>query len=289
MKKLVVLSAGLLVAALLLLPQLPGRAQQQGPPPGQSGPPPGQGAGRQGGPPPGQGPGGQGPGRQGGRGGFGPNIEALAIEDHTGFDSLFDGKTLKGWDGDPQFWRAENDTIIGESSAEKPVKVNTFLIYRGSQPGDFELKVDLKMNSTNTGIQYRSIELPDVGKWILKGYQADMDFNNQFTGLLYEERGRAFLAPRGQMVHVGPGNKKRVIANLRNPDDLKATIKVNDWNTYHIIARGNRLTHIINGHLFSEAIDDDPAGRSMGGLLGFQMHVGPPMKLELRNIYLKNL
>ena len=276
MKKLIATTAALLVAALLSVQQGAINAQQQGPPPGQGGPPPGQGAG------------GQGPGRQGGPG-RGPGIDALAIDDHTGFESLFDGKTLKGWDGDPQFWRAENDTIIGESTAEKPVKVNTFLIYRGSQPGDFELKVDLKMNSTNTGIQYRSIELPDVGKWVLKGYQADMDFANQFTGLLYEERGRQFLAPRGQMVHIGPGNKKRVIANLLNPDDLKATIKVNDWNTYHIIARGNRLTHIINGHLFSEAIDDDPSGHSMGGLLGFQMHVGPPMKLELRNIWLKNL
>lgn len=264
MKKLMLISAALLAATLLAFAVI----AQQGPPPqgAPSGPPRGQG----------------GPGR-------GPGIDALAMDDHTGFDSLFDGKTLKGWDGDPQFWRTEGETIIGESTAEKPVKVNTFLIYRGSQPGDFELKADLKMNSTNTGIQYRSIELPDVGKWILKGYQADMDFANQFTGLLYEERGRQFLAPRGQMVHIGPGNKKRVIANLRNPDELKATIKVNDWNTYHIIARGNRLTHIINGHLFSEAIDDDPAGRSMGGLLGFQMHVGPPMKLELRNIWLKNL
>lgn len=267
MKKMIALCTVLMAAALMTYSTI----AQQGPP---QGPPPSGGQGR----PPGGGP------------GRGPGIEALAMDDHTGFESLFDGTTLKGWDGDPQFWRAENGSIIGESTAEKPVKlINTFLIYRGSMPGDFELKVDLKMNSTNTGIQYRSIELPDVGKWVLKGYQADMDFANQFTGLLYEERGRAFLAPRGQMVHVGPGNKKRVIANLRNADELKATIKTNDWNTYHIIARGNRLTHIINGNLFSEAIDDDPAGRSMGGLLGFQLHTGPPMKLELRNIWLKNL
>ncbi|MFN7928996.1 MAG: DUF1080 domain-containing protein [Blastocatellia bacterium] len=275
------LSGAFLLTIALLGFHTTAQQQQQGPP---QGPPPGGGqGGRQGGPP-------GGPGRQGGgRGGFGPNIDPLVVDDHTGFDAIFDGKTLKNWDGDPQFWRVENDTIIGESTPEKQVKVNTFLIYRGSMPGDFELKADLKMNSTNSGIQYRSIELPDVGKWVLKGYQADMDFANQFTGLLYEERGRAFLAPRGQMVHIGPGGKKRLIANLRNPDELKAAIKVNDWNTYHIIARGNRLTHIINGQLFSEAIDDDPAGRSMGGLLGFQMHVGPPMKLELRNIYLKNL
>ena len=274
MKKIVALSGMLFTAALLAYSTI----AQQGPPPqgGQGGPPP---QGGQGGPP-------RGPGGGGGRG---PGIDPLVMDDHTGFDSIFDGTTLKGFDGDPQFWRVENNTIIGESTAEKPVKVNTFLIYRGGTPGDFELKVDFKMNSTNSGVQYRSMELPEVGKWVLKGYQADIDFANQFTGLLYEERGRQFLAPRGQMVHIAPGNKKHVIANLRSADELKATIKVNDWNTYHIIARGNRLTHILNGNLMSEAIDDDVAGRSMGGLLGFQMHVGLPMKLELRNIYLKNL
>jgi hypothetical protein len=268
MKKIVILGAMLFTVALFTFSTI----AQQGPP---QGPPPGAG---QGGPP--RGPGG---------GGRGPGIDALTIEDRAGFEPIFDGMTLKNWDGNPDFWRVENGSIVGETTAEKQLKTNTFIIYRGSMPGDFELKVDLKMNSTNTGIQYRSIELPEVGKWVLKGYQADMDFANQFTGLLYEERGRAFMAPRGQMVHITPGPKKRVIANLRNADELKATIKVNDWNTYHIIARGNRLTHIINGQLFSEAIDDDVAGRAMGGLLGFQLHTGLPMKLELRNIHLKNL
>ena len=210
------------------------------------------------------------------------------MDDHTGFESIFDGKTLKGWDGDPQFWRVENETIIGESTAEKPVKLNTFLIWRGGQPKDFELKLEYRMNSTNSGVQYRSVELPEVGKWVLKGYQADIDFANQFTGQLYEERGRGFLAMRGQMTQLQPG-KKRVIANLRSGDDLKGLIKTNDWNQVHIIAGGNVLTHIFNGHLMAQAVDDDAAGRAMGGLLGFQMHIGPPMKLELRNIWLKNL
>jgi hypothetical protein len=94
---------------------------------------------------------------------------------------------------------------------------------------------------------------------------------------------------RGQMTQISPGNKKRIIANLRSSDDLKAAIKNGDWNQLHIIARGHRLTHILNGHLMSEVIDDDPAGRAMGGLIGFQMHTGPPMKVEYRNIWLKNL
>ncbi len=260
MKKLFVLLAVLFAAALLTFSTI----AQQGPPPqGGQGRPPG------------------GPGR-------GPGIDALAMEDHTGFTQIFDGKTLKGWDGNPDFWRVENEAIVGESTAEKPLKVNTFVIYRGSQPGDFELKLEYRINSTNSGVQYRSIELPDVGKWVLKGYQADIDFANQYTGQLYEERGRGFLAMRGQVTQITPG-KKQIVANLRSGDDLKAAIKSNDWNQLHIIARGNRLVHILNGHLMAEAIDDDPAGRAMGGLLGFQMHVGPPMKVEYRNIWLKNM
>jgi hypothetical protein len=128
-----------------------------------------------------------------------------------------------------------------------------------------------------------------VGKWVLKGYQADIDFANRYTGQLYEERGRQFLAMRGQMTQVLQPEKKKIVANLRGDEELTALIKANDWNQVHIIARGNVLTHIFNGHLMAQAVDDDAANRAMGGLLGFQLHVGPPMKLELRNIWLKNM
>lgn len=232
---------------------------------------------------------GQQPQSQGGQprgGSMRTGIEALAIDDHTGFESIFDGKTLKGWDGDPAHWRVENETIIGESTAEKPLKANTFLIWRGGQPKDFELKLEYRINSTNSGVQYRSVELPEVGKWVLKGYQADIDFQNTYTGQLYEERGRGFLAMRGQMTRLQPG-KKQIIANLRSGDELKGLIKANDWNQLHIIARGNALTHVLNGHLMAAVIDDDAANRAMSGLIGFQMHVGPPMKVEFRNIWLQ--
>ena len=259
MKKLVAISAALL-AALLTFQEISTSAQQP-----QAAP--------------------QGPPRGGGRG---PGIEALALDDRTGFESIFDGKTLKGWDGDPAFWRVENDAIIGESSAERPLKANTFLIWRDGQPKDFELKLDYRINATNSGVQYRSVELPEVGKWVLKGYQADIDFQNTYTGQLYEERGRGFLAMRGQMTRLQQG-KKSMVANLRGGDELKALIKVDDWNQLHIIARGSALTHILNGHVMAVAIDDDAANRAMAGLIGFQMHVGPPMKVEYRNIWLKNL
>ena len=265
MKKLIALTAALFAAVLLTLSTI----AQQGPPPQQGG---------QGGP----------PRSPGGGGGMRTGIETQVMDDTTGFEPIFDGKSLTGWDGDATFWRAENNTIIGESTAEKVLKLNTFLIWRGGQPKDFELKVQYRINATNSGVQYRSVELPDVGKWVLKGYQADIDFQNIYTGQLYEERGRGFLALRGQVTQLQAG-KKLQIAALRGGDDLKGYIKIGDWNQLHIIARGNRLTHILNGHFMAEAIDDDASGRAMGGLLGFQLHQGPPMKVEYRNVWLKNL
>jgi hypothetical protein len=220
------------------------------------------------------------------RGPVGPS--PLDINDRAGFESIFDG-TLKGWDGDPTFWRAENNTIIGESTPQKVVKPNTFLIWRGGQPADFELKLDFKMNSTNSGVQVRSAEMPEVGKWVMRGYQADIDFENRYTGQFYEERGRGFLAMRGQAAIVEEGKKARVIANLKANEDLRGAVNVNGWNTMHIIARGTMLVQILNGQVTSIVVDDDTKGRALSGLIGFQMHMGPPMRVEFRNIYLKKL
>ena len=211
------------------------------------------------------------------------------FSDHTGYVSLFDGVSLKGWDGNPKFWRVENGAIVGESTPEKKVNPNTFMIWRGGEPKDFELKVEFKLNATNSGIQYRSVELKDVAQWVLKGYQADIDFDNQYTGQIYEERGRGFLALRGQAAYVTDGQPSRAVGTLESGDALKALIKQNDWNQVHIIARGSTLIHMLNGHVMSVVIDDDPDGRRYDGLLGVQVHVGPPMKIEYRNFRLKRL
>jgi hypothetical protein len=216
-----------------------------------------------------------------------PMPDPLVPDAHDGFTSIFDGKTMTNWDGDPDHWRVENGELIGETTAEKPLKLNTFAIWRGGQPKDFERKVEYKMNATNSGIQYRSVEMPSVGKWVLKGYQADIDFDNRWTGQLYEERGRGFLALRGQATYIGDGVKPRIIGNLDTADALKALIKVNDWNQVHVIARGNTLVHIINGHVMAMVVDDDTKGRAESGLIGFQLHMGQPMKAEFRNIWLK--
>ena len=300
-------SAIVIACGLAMLTVVQAQVQQQPPPPTQAGAPP---AGRQ--------------GRGGGGGGRGG--APIPFDNFTGFEKIFDGTTLKNWDGDPTFWRAENGTIVGESTAEKPVTENTFLIYRGSEPDNFELKLEFRMNSTNSGVQYRSRQLTGaVGKWVMCGYQADIDFANSYTGMLYEERGRpGFLAPRGTVQYAGPNDVKQgqcssgqpvaprgqgaggppaaapaapapppplrgQIGQLEDTEALRAIIKVSDWNQFHVIARGNTLIHILNGHVTAVFVDDDQANRSMRGLLGVQIHVGPPMKIEFRNIYLKNL
>jgi len=238
-----------------------------------------------------------------GRGGGGlRGAQPLNFEDRTGFQPIFDG-TMKNWDGDPAIWKAEGNVLVGTTTEANPLKENTFVIWRGGEPADFELKVEYRMSATNSGIQFRSTHLPQgtqtnpnnpdskiAGKWVLKGYQADIDFANQFTGMIYEERGRGFLMQRGQAIEIGPDGVSRQIGSLEmNADELKSLIKPGDWNTVHLIARGNTIMNIVNGHVTAFIVDDDGKGRAMKGLLGFQIHVGPPMKIEFRNIYLKSL
>jgi hypothetical protein len=213
--------------------------------------------------------------------------------DHAGFEAIFDGSSLKGWDGDPAFWRVENGAIVGESTPGRRLTQNTFLIWRGGAPTDFELKCEYRITATNSGVQIRSVQLPaggDIGKWVMKGYQADIDYQNQFTGQIYEERGRGFLAMRGQTVYVADGARPRVIGTLeRSAGELRSVIKPDDWNQIHLIARGNTIIQILNGAVSSIVIDDDLKNRAMGGLIGLQLHVGDPMKVQFRNVWLKGV
>ncbi len=209
-------------------------------------------------------------------------------DDTAGFVSIFDGKTLANWDGDTTFWRAEDGAIVGESTPEKVVKANSFLIWRGGTAKNFELKVDFRLNGTNSGIQYRSVELPAVGKWVLKGYQADMDLINNYTGNIFDERGRGFLSPRGLFSRAIGGRNFKLVGSVGDPDALKGVVKINDWNSLHIIARDSVIIHVINGKVMAILIDEDPA-RVLEGLIGFQMHVGPPFRVEYRNILYRAL
>ena len=213
--------------------------------------------------------------------------------DEPGFQSIFDGKSLNGWEGDPKYWRLENGCMVGEITPETIVKSNTFIIWRGGSPRDFELKADYRITSGgNSGINYRSVVVPDkvtpTNKFAMRGPQADIDGQNRYTGQNYEEKGRLFLATRGQVTHVVGGRKPIVLATFADPAEL-AKVITTGWNTYHLIARGNVLTHILNGHLMCMVIDDDAPNRPSEGLIGVQVHVGPPMKVEYRNFRLKNL
>ena len=206
----------------------------------------------------------------------------------SGFDQIFDGHSLNGWDGDPGFWRVEGGALVGQTTTEHQPAQNTFLIWRGGSPADFELKLQYKLTGYNSGIQFRSVELPDI-KWAMKGYQADMDGEQRYTGQIYEERGRGFLALRGQFSYIHNGQKPGAVSSLGDDKDLKSIIKTDDWNDLHLIVRGNTIIQMLNGRVTSMLIDDDLSGRKLDGLIGIQVHLGPPMKIEVKNIRLKNL
>jgi hypothetical protein len=220
-------------------------------------------------------------------GGRGPQPDGT-----NGFVAIFDGTTLNGWDGDPKFWRAEGGSIIGESTTDKRVTVNTFLIWRGGTTKDFELKLDYKLSpSANSGVQYRSSIVTNRVPWGMRGYQADVDAADRYSGQIYEEGGRTFLALRGAFMRIGgaAGGGSKLIGSLGEDATLKSFLKTNDWNSLHIIARGNTIIQAVNGHVMSGLIDEDEQGRALEGLLGLQIHTGQPMKLEFKNILFKKL
>lgn len=230
-------------------------------------------------------------GQPGGRGRGGPRGPIVGPLAETGFRPIFDGSTLKGWDCDPDFWSVVDGVITGETRQDHQPKQNIFCIWRGGEPGDFELKLSYRLtgaNTGNSGIQYRSVELPEVAKWVLKGYQADLDMAQQWSGQVYEERGRGFLAIRGMFSYVPDGGKVGMLSSVGDNAELKSFIKNDDWNEMHIVARGNMIVQMINGHVMSMLLDDDKANRKMSGLIGIQLHrTTGPMKIEAKNIRLK--
>jgi hypothetical protein len=211
-----------------------------------------------------------------------------AIEDN-GWEAIFDGKSLSGWEGDPKYWRVENGALVGEVTPETLLKTNSFIIWRGGVTKDFELKAEYRISANgNSGINYRSVEVPGV-PFGMRGYQADIDGQNRYTGQNYEERGRTFNAMRGQITHIQTGRKAEIIGSVGDIKELESFIKKDDWNEYYLIVRGNTMIHILNGHVMSIVIDDDAEDRRFDGEIGVQVHVGPPMKIEYRNFRIKRL
>jgi hypothetical protein len=243
--------------------------------------------------------------------------EPINFDDHDGWTQIFDGKTLNGWNGDTEVWHVEDGSLVGESSVEHP-SGTTNIIWSGGEPANFELKLEMKLEGSgaNGGVQYRSIHVEPSSrplpadlspqqkermelqqklaekhaKWNLAGYQADFDYENKYTGQLYEQSSpRGIIAWRGQVVATEPNRKPTLLATLGNSDELKSFIKPGEWNQVEIIAEGNTLTHIINGHVMAMLLDTDTKYSQAKGLIAVEIEGPGNVKISHRNIWLKVL
>lgn len=201
-----------------------------------------------------------------------------------GFRRLFNGVDLKGWDGNPELWSVLEGVIVGQTTAARKLSYNEFLIWRGGQVADFELRFKIRQTGNNSGVQYRSREHPEIGRWAVGGYQFDIHPIPQNNGQLYEERGRKLIGRNGHSVVVDPRGDKWLVEEL----GMVAT-DVTVWNEYSIVARGNHIEHRINGRTVFKLADYQPDARALSGLLAIQIHQGPPMRVEISEILLKTL
>ncbi len=216
--------------------------------------------------------------------------------------AIFNGKDLTGWEGNPELWSVQDGAITGTTKGataedkKSTLKHNTFLVWKAGTVGDFELTFKYRIVAGNSGVQYRSKELPkgEHGP-IISGYQADFEAGKTYSGILYEERGRGILAKRGEKTVVKPaadGGKKPVVevaGTVGSSEEIQAAIKAEDWNEYKIVAKGNHLQHFINGKQTIDVVDEDSANAATTGLLALQIHAGPPMVVQFKDLLLKEL
>lgn len=204
--------------------------------------------------------------------------------DADGFVSIFNGKDLTGWDAKPGWWHVEDGALTSESTAEKPCKKCNYIIWTGGKPGDFELRAKFKLVGGNSGIQFRSERRPD---WDTYGYQADMDGPNQWTGCVYAH-GRGKVTGIGEKTVIAADGKK-TITSIGEKAKLIQAVKTGDWNEYRIIAKGAEITLMINDVTMCKAVDNHKAKAARKGIIALQMHPGPPMKVQFKDIRLKKL
>lgn len=207
-------------------------------------------------------------------------------EKAEGFRLIFDGKSLDGWDGNPKLWSVKDGAIVGETTKENPAKGNTFLIWKGGTVGDFELRFQFRLSgSNNSGVQYRS---RDLGNWVVGGYQYDINPGPEHMGKLYEEKGK-----RGRMAMGGEKviwkDRKELVGPTVDKETLTKAEKKGDWNEGAVIARGNHILHLLNGVTVVDFTDEDEKNRALTGIVALQIHAGAPMKIEFRNLRLKDL
>ena len=225
-------------------------------------------------------------------------LGAAAWAGEDGFASIFNGKDLDGWDGDPRLWSVKDGIIRGETTPESPAHGNTFCIWRGGTTRDFVLKLSFRIKHGNSGVQYRSKE---IEKWRVGGYQAEVEAAPGKVGFLYHEAGRGWLVNVGDFMVIDKTGKKDVVGKVSDKDALLKAgyYKKDDWNEYIIIAQGNYLRHYLNGYPTMALIDEDRVvdpkdpkdrnGAAREGLLALQLHAGPPMLVEFKDISIKQL
>ncbi len=203
------------------------------------------------------------------------------------FKPLFNGKDLNGWEGNTNFWSFKDGIVEGRTTAEIPTKGNTFLIWRQGNVDDFELRMSYRIVGGNSGVQYRS---KDHGNFVVGGYQADFEAGDTYSGILYEERGpRGIMAERGQKVEWDKEGKKQVLGAVDDAKAIQAGIRKEEWNDYTIIVQGNRLIHKINSMTTVDVTDNDPKNQVFAGVLALQLHAGPPMVVQFKNVRMKRL
>lgn len=206
-------------------------------------------------------------------------------EEKDGFQSLFNGKTLEGWSGNEKFWSVKDGTITGQTTEKNPTSGNTFLIWK-EEVGDFELRLKFKIVGGNSGIQYRS---SDKGNHVVHGYQADIDSGDQYIGILYEEGRRGILAQRGDKVEITESGEKKTVGKTGDAAEIAKAVKKEEWNEYVVIAQGKHLIQKINGHTTVDVTDNEKEKSTLRGILALQLHAGPPMTVQFKDIEIKKL
>ncbi len=213
------------------------------------------------------------------------------LQDEPGFESIFNGKTLDGWKAaDMSFWSVQEGAITAVISAEHPTERNHYLVYQGGKLGDFELKLRHRIqspSSVNGGFQFRS-EIFD-GKITddCRGYQMDNNTATPWLVRLYDEHGRETLAWRGERSVFDAAGQKTTTPIEGAAGDARFALE--DWHEYHLVCRGSSITLDVNGRRVAEVVDDDPQQRDLAGILALQLHSGPPMTVQFKDIRLKRL
>lgn len=205
------------------------------------------------------------------------------------YKSLFNGKDLSGWEGSSELWKVEDGNIVG-STEGVTLEANTFLIAKDVEVSNFHLTLRLRMAGTNnSGVMYRAQSL-DSGPFRLKGPQMDIHPKPEYQGMYYSEQtGRGIIAERGQKVLIPAdlNDKGKTTPQVRGNLGSEPAFDLSEWNTYEVIAMGRRSVHKINGVITVDVVDRDPS-TVLSGLIGLQLHRGPDMSIQVKNIQLRD-